>query len=302
MNKEQFWEIIDNINKSFADKNRESRRRLVVEALFQLTPEEILDWNLILTEYSNAAYRNDLWAASAALGAHYTDDGFAYFRFWLISCGKEVYMNAMREPDSLAAILLEGEKPNFERFGYVAYEAYEAKLSRIDPNCQDTIYDAFINCTLDTKTKKEIHAELPKRKDICAGWSEAELPDLFPNICKRFEPKDIAALISAGNIACGYVRENGQYTQYMFYSTAKNIANFIGGHPTATEITVTDNWDRLILNTIGTFIDRCPNKALLERVKKVLVPIQLGTAEAQPLFCPTRDEVDAYCKREKFLE
>ena len=52
----------------------------------------------------------------------------------------------------------------------------------------------------------------------------------------------------------------------------------------ASEIAVTDTMDRLILNTAGRFIDRCPDQGLLERVKKVLIPIQMGKAEAQPFF------------------
>lgn len=294
MNKEQFWEIIDAVNQSARDKDQESRRCQVVEKLFHLSLEEILIWHLIFTEYSNAAYRNDLWAASAALGAHYTDDGFIDFRSWLISRGKEVYMNAMRDPDSLATVPLEGEKLNFERFASVAYEAYDAKLFRIDPDSQKTMFDVLNGRTLDRQIIKDIHAELPKRKDIGVDWSMWTLPGLFPGICKAQEPKDIAGLLKTGNIAYGHVYENGQRTQYLFQYSPGNIANFIGGHMDAFEIIITDALDRLTLNTNGRFIDRCPDKALLEQVKKVLIPIQMGEATAQPFFCPTSDEVDAY--------
>ncbi|EKC76209.1 hypothetical protein LEA_04821 [human gut metagenome] len=33
-----------------------------------------------------------------------SDDGFIDFRAWLIAQGKEVYMNALRDPDTLADI------------------------------------------------------------------------------------------------------------------------------------------------------------------------------------------------------
>lgn len=133
MNKEQFWEIIDTINQSFPGKDQELRLRQMVESLLRLSLDEIMDWHLILTEYKNAAYRNDLWAASAALGAHCTDDGFIDFRSWLISRGKEVYMNAMQNPDSLATVPLEGEDLNFEQFGYVAHYAYDKKYYALTP-------------------------------------------------------------------------------------------------------------------------------------------------------------------------
>lgn len=297
MDKDQFWEIIDSANQSVPDMDQESRRCQVVKKLTQLSLEEILSWHLILTEYSNAAHRNDLWAASAALGAHYTDDGFIDFRSWLISRGKEVYMNAMRDPDSLAAVPLNGEKLNFERFGSVAYEAYGAKQLRVGFDSWEAMYKALNNRTLDRQIIKDIHTELPMREDIGASWSTRELPGLFPGICKAQEPKDIAGLLKAGNIAYGYVYEDGQRTQYLFRHTPDNIANFIGGHMDAEEIIVTDTLDRLILNTNGRFIDRCSDKDLLEQVKEVLIPIQMGEATAQPFFCPTGDEVDAYCEQ-----
>lgn len=186
------------------------------------------------------------------------------------------------------------EKLNYERFGSVAYEAYDAKLFRVDPDSQKTMFDALNGRTLDRQIIEDIHAELPERKDIDAGWSMWTLPELFPGICREQEPKDIAGLLKTGNIVYGYVYNVGQPTQYIFQHTPQNIANFIGGHMDASEIIVTDGLDRLILNTNGRFIDRCPDKALLEKVKEVLIPIQMGEANAQPFFCPTSDEVDAY--------
>ncbi len=109
-------------------------------------------------------------------------------------------------------------------------------------------------------------------------------------------------LLKMGNCVYGYARrKGGRYTQYVFQYTPENIAHFIGAHMDASEITVTDTMDRLILNTAGRFIDRCPDQALLERVKKMLIPIQMGRAEAPPFFCPTRDEVDAYRARKDFI-
>lgn len=303
MNKDLFWNIIDTVNQTFSDKDQESRRCLVVEKLVKLSLEDILDWHLILTEYEDATYRNDLWAASAALGAHYTDDGFTYFRSWLISRGKAVYMNAMRDPDSLAKVpMSKGEALNFERFGYAAYEAYDAKLLRIDPGSQKTLFDALEGRTLDSQVLESIQAELPQRQDTGPDWREWMLPELFPAICKAREATDIEGLLKMGNCVYGYARrKGGRYTQYVFQYTPENIAHFIGAHMDASEITVTDTMDRLILNTAGRFIDRCPDQALLERVKKVLIPIQMGSAEAPPFFCPTRDEVDAYRARKDFI-
>ena len=45
------------------------------EELLHYSPQDILDWHRIFREYEKAAYRNDLWVACTALGAHSTVDG-----------------------------------------------------------------------------------------------------------------------------------------------------------------------------------------------------------------------------------
>lgn len=300
MDKHQFWNIIDFVNESSAGKDRETHRVRVVSEIAQCSLEEIMDWHLILTEYSNAANRYDLWAASVALGAHYSDDSFIDFRSWLISRGKEVYMNAMQNPDSLAAVPRKKEKLNFEEFGSVAYHAYEMKLFRVDPHRPEDLFSALNNHSLDSKIKADIHADLPQRQDIDEDWPMWMLPEWFPNICKTRMPNDIGGLLKTENMVYGYVHQNSKRTQYVFQYTPENIASFIGSRPNASTIIVTDVLDRLIVRTVGSFIDECPDKALLEKIKKYLIPIQTGKTGAQPFFCPTRDEVVKYCNRRFF--
>ena len=74
-------------------------------------------------------------------------------------------------------------------------------------------------------------------------------------------------------------------------------ANFLGSRPDASGIIVTDTRDGLIVNTVGNFIDKCPDEVLLEKIKERLVPIQTGEAEAQPFFCPRLHKVEQYCKQ-----
>ena len=108
----------------------------------------------------------------------------------------------------------------------------------------------------------------------------------------------MAELLQTNNLACGYVYKGDQCAQYVFHNTPKNIAYFLGSRPMATKMVVTDALDRLILDTVGNFIDQCPDQELLTEIKKALTPIQTGEAEAKPLFCPTMDEVDEYCDQQ----
>ncbi len=67
-----------------------------------------MDWHLILNEYSRAAYRNDLLAASASIRAYDLHDSFIDFGYWLISHGKGAFMDSLRDPGSLATVPLNG--------------------------------------------------------------------------------------------------------------------------------------------------------------------------------------------------
>ena len=66
-----------------------------------------------------------MWCAGYIMNGGCSDDGFEYFRCWVISRGKEVYYNAKANPDSLISQLNEEDSYEFESFWYVANEAFE---------------------------------------------------------------------------------------------------------------------------------------------------------------------------------
>lgn len=185
MTKDRFWQLIDSVNEDAPYPSEEAHLSRMRDTLLQCSPEEILEWEMIMSEYSQAAYRNDLWAASAALGAHHTDDGFTDFRSWLISRGKEVYMSALRDPESLASVPRAGEDLNFERFAYVANEAYKTKQAQTDPQNTQDLYDVMDDHTLDAEVLAELNEELPQREDIARNWTMITLPKLFPYIYEK---------------------------------------------------------------------------------------------------------------------
>lgn len=83
--------------------------------------------------------------------------------------------------------------------------------------------------------------------------------------------------------------------QFVFSMTPENIANFIGSHLfDARKIVLTDQMDCLILDTIGSFIDHCPDKNLLFQITPMLVPMmQLEkTPDAFPIVA--REVCDTY--------
>jgi hypothetical protein len=72
------------------------------------------------------AYTWDLWAAAYVINGGCSDDGFEYFRAWLISRGSDTFEKALADPDSLASLRgLEPDECELESLLYVAAEAYE---------------------------------------------------------------------------------------------------------------------------------------------------------------------------------
>jgi hypothetical protein len=73
--------------------------------LVRLPPPEIVHFDWLFDAKTAAAYTRDLWGAAYLINGGASDDGFYYFRCWLVGRGKKVYEAALANPDSLAAVV-----------------------------------------------------------------------------------------------------------------------------------------------------------------------------------------------------
>jgi hypothetical protein len=64
------------------------------------------------------AYTEDLWGAAYMIGGGASDDGFEYFRHWLVLQGREAFRTAVSDPNSLASIAVDPDDD------YQSYECY----------------------------------------------------------------------------------------------------------------------------------------------------------------------------------
>jgi hypothetical protein len=103
MTRELFWRIINECCGADPYSANEWDGRLT-DALAELSPDEIIEWDKIFDQLAADAYRTDLWAAAYLINGGASDDGFYYFRCWLIGMGKDVYESAIADPDSLASV------------------------------------------------------------------------------------------------------------------------------------------------------------------------------------------------------
>jgi hypothetical protein len=103
MDDAKFWKIIKRA-KSEADGDPEGIAEGIHAQLAELPATEIESFDAILRSKLAAAYSWKLWGAAYLINGGCSDDGFEYFRGWLISQGQKVYEAAVADPDALAKV------------------------------------------------------------------------------------------------------------------------------------------------------------------------------------------------------
>jgi hypothetical protein len=131
MEDDQFWSIIDRCQ----DPDPDSQVERLRAQLLQLSPEDIAGFRAAMDRKLIQSYTWPLWAAAYVAKSGCGDDGFEYFRFWLISRGRETFETVLADPDALADIVgdddpEDGSWLEFEDFGYVALDAWSEKTGR----------------------------------------------------------------------------------------------------------------------------------------------------------------------------
>lgn len=123
MDKNTFWKVIDEVNSKVASTDQDQLLEETQKVLLALPSQEIAQWGSIQRHYCAIADTSGIYAAACLTNDFMSDDGFYDFRMWLISRGREVYMAALKAPDTLAALNIP-EDTRFESYGYVAVKAY----------------------------------------------------------------------------------------------------------------------------------------------------------------------------------
>jgi len=100
---DEFWGLIETARAEVADP---SSPHLVTEVavthLARRPPSEIVGAAQTLWDVMATSYRGELWGAAYQINGGCSDDGFEYFRGWLLTQGRAAYEAAVGDPDSLA--------------------------------------------------------------------------------------------------------------------------------------------------------------------------------------------------------
>ncbi len=125
---DRFWQIIERAAQFPRDPD--AHLEALREVLRELSAEEIISFEVAFRRYLNEAYTWDLWGAAYVIHGGCSDDGFEYFRRWLVSRGRDVYEAALADPDSLAQLDVRPGSDDvweFEEIYYVAKYVFEEK-------------------------------------------------------------------------------------------------------------------------------------------------------------------------------
>lgn len=215
MNKEQFWNIVNEVHSSTDPRNQKEVLTALRDRLRNLPSEEILEWKQIFSFYQDAARRNDLWAASAAMGAHSSDDGFMDFRSWLISQGHDVYMSALEDPESLVSVDTDGQELNFEDYAYVPYRAYAERRAYEEMSVGD-ILASYIEWSASEQQKQNDPAAGEKARpqkstDFFMQTAMLGKYDLYDEMVQRELPDDILRSLKEDIPQRGDIEDGWQY-------------------------------------------------------------------------------------------
>ncbi|WP_328926683.1 DUF4240 domain-containing protein [Streptomyces sp. NBC_00190] len=167
MDKQTFWKLIDTARAQAPDDQVAEH----AAALLARLPEaEIAAAQQVLWDLLAESYRSPLWAAAYVINGGCSDDGFDYFRGWLLTQGEAAFEAALADPDSLAAhppvreAAAQGLELWDEEALSIAWTAYEAATGHELPSDSFTISYPPLDPSwdFDFDDEDEITARLPR--------------------------------------------------------------------------------------------------------------------------------------------
>jgi len=192
MTENEFWSLIDEARLKVG--NMKAIPVWLEERLTERSLAEIHDFGAWLAHFMGRAHVAPLWNAGSIIAAGLSDDGFVYFKCWLISRGKAVYEAALLEPDSLVDLEYPDHQPergflgrpsvNLEKLIYVYAFAYNKKCGNpqyASPITPPAGWVSPAGCQPYGKPPEVRHEDLLGPDDV------EERLERFPRLMRRFE-------------------------------------------------------------------------------------------------------------------
>jgi hypothetical protein len=178
MNKEQFWQLVEAARDQASDPDDgEAVARHATSVLATCPAPEIVAAQQVLWDLMADSYTNPLWAAAYVVNGGCSDDGFDYFRGWLITRGREVFERIVADPDALAEVPLvrasaaDGFDLDCEEALSIVWNAHITATGRQLPADAFTIRYPGLDPAwdFDFDDREEMTRRLPRLAALCLG-------------------------------------------------------------------------------------------------------------------------------------
>lgn len=105
MDDDAFWAVVEQARRDAGDDAPESVAEAITAVLVERGAAETIAFDEAFHRVSAQGYSWALWGAAYLLNGGCGDDGFDYFRAWLVTRGRSVFEAAVVDPDSLATVV-----------------------------------------------------------------------------------------------------------------------------------------------------------------------------------------------------
>ena len=164
---DRFWALVENARDGGDRCGRVAGR--LTDTLLKLPPTAIEEFGHELSALMAESYRWDLWAVAYVANGGASDDGFDYFRGWLITRGRAQFERALRDPP--AAVI--GAK---RIISFLPFEC-EEMLS-----VADQAYEKVTRAPLPQATR----VAWPKAP-LGEAWTEETIDQVYPGLTARVQ-------------------------------------------------------------------------------------------------------------------
>ena len=189
MSKADFWYLIEETRTSCGEDQKTYLRHLG-EWLKALGPDYAQDFHDILHVYVELADKLGLWSAATLMGRSSEHD-FENFRSWLISHGQDVYLAALKNPDTLADID-PGDGNWFEDLTYAgATVLFDLTGKNAYKETDLRAYETLL---------EELKADIEYGEGIDYPFEENEMPEFFPRLFPKYRDTVIKIVRAEGRI------------------------------------------------------------------------------------------------------
>jgi hypothetical protein len=181
MTEGQFWSLIQTTLDE-AKGACEKQVELLQERLVALPEEEIIAFDKWFGDFHDRSYRYDLLAAASLMTGSVSDDGFDYFRGWLIAQGREIFHKALDNPDNLA--------------DFITLKPFDENGFDFDFECEAILYVGLL--AFEKKTGREMVERTTKapglfREPTGQWWEGDKVRTMLPRLSAlrdRFDGED----------------------------------------------------------------------------------------------------------------